>query len=78
VAYLGVRRLDGWSVDDTATCFGVIAAWFAFNGLVAIALTYCSPGERRWRRQGSEPVDRRRSRHPSEGETTILSVLKAT
>jgi hypothetical protein len=38
-------------MDDAVVCFAVIAGWLAFNGIVAIALTYCAPGERLWRRR---------------------------
>jgi hypothetical protein len=65
-------------VEHAPTFFAAIAAWLAFNGLVAVALNYCAPGERLWRRQRSEPADRGRRSHQPEEETTVLRVVKPT
>jgi hypothetical protein len=65
-------------MDDAVVCFAVIAGWLGFNGIIAAALTYCAPGERLWRRPPFKPASRGRSYHHSEGETTVLRVVRPT
>jgi hypothetical protein len=65
-------------MGDAVVCFAVIAGWFAFNGIVAAALTYCAPGDRLWRRTRLEPADGGQNRHHSEEDTTILRMFKPT